>query len=93
MDMPEKLELIAKSLRDGLDIQLLNTPQAIWVTYRMFEYDKITVYKTSEYRAKPEKPRTAFVEWTDGAGRRFAYEAIELTPEVRKALEDAGIEI
>ena len=91
MDMPEKLELIAKCLREGRKVQFRH-PEDVddgHMEWKTLGTDRInfTFYKECHYRAKPEKPRTATV----GPCMDNLYEAIEITPEVRKALEDAGI--
>ena len=44
-------------------------------------------------QAKPVKPRIGLINWTEDNCRHSVYKAIELTDEVIKALEDAGIEL
>lgn len=62
-----------------------------WTLLRIGD-NSFTIYPKCIYRAKPEKPRTGVVNWTEPVGRCMAYQAIELTPEVCQALKDAGIE-
>ena len=89
--MPEKLVLIARCIREGREMERKYNPDCVWKHYNPTESDICRVHHQAVYRAKPEKPRTGVVNWTEHAGRCMAYEAIELTPEVRQALEDAGL--
>jgi len=91
----EKLRLIADAIEQGKQIEIrfdgLNWASPIMSLPT--KKNDLEIYDNAEYRIKPDKPRTHFFRWTQDAGRQFAYESVELTPEVRKALEDAGIEI
>lgn len=88
MDMPEKLELIAKCLREGRQVEFshpMDGSYSCLITTGV----SFKIYRECEYRAKPNKPRVVSAVGEN----RGCYDYVELTPEVRKALEDAGIEI
>ena len=92
MDMPEKLELIAKCIREGTTIQTSIDQEISWndAYTNTSNTSGYFVVNDAEYRAKPEKPRKSRF------GRpeiEQTWLAVELTPEVSKVLEDAGIEI
>ena len=92
--MVEKLRLIADAIEQGKEIEVKNKDEYWKPSMSLGDvYGDYQIFKSCEYRLKPDKPRTHFFRWTQDAGRQFAYESVELTPEVRKALEDAGIEI
>ena len=54
---------------------------------------KDRISEGSEYRIAPNKPRRGIVSHDDGDILLTPYKAIQLTPEVIQALEDAGVEI
>ena len=96
--MPEKLRLIADCIEQGKSVQSREicaptaTPKNWSNDYNITNnplYD-IAVYAMSNYRAKPDKPRTG--TWNGSRCRCYGYEAIELTEEVKKALQDANID-
>ena len=102
--MSEKLRLIADCLKNGKTVQSKEicaagaTPKNWSDDYDVTNnplYD-IVVYAMCNYRAKPDKPRISHVSDplydVDHPLFYYNYEAIELTSEVKKALDDAGIE-
>jgi hypothetical protein len=93
--MPEKLELIARCLRDETDIQCREVAGGGWSSSGLTCNEIYVMGPEYEYRAKPVEPLvsefcTGFV---DANGMPVKVVAVELTPEVRAALEAAGIEI
>jgi hypothetical protein len=94
--MIEKLELIARCLRGGVEIQWRETAGGGWSIENFFEFkNEIHVMGSEyEYRAKPVNPRIIYQQ-VDGifttVPQGTAY--YQGTPEVRAALEAAGIEI
>ena len=88
--MSEKLRLIADAIERGKEIQWTESDGS-WCRYYLGA-NPITIWENTEYRIKPDKPRSGVV-MADMQTPAMAYEAVELTPEVRQALEDAGIEI
>jgi hypothetical protein len=91
--MPEKLELIARCLRDGVDIQWRETRGGGWFLEDCFKNEIHVMGPDYEYRAKPVKPRTIHLNnWPDR--RDIEGNWIDLdNKRVRAALEAAGIEI
>jgi hypothetical protein len=93
--MSDKLELIARCLRDGVGIQWREVRGGGWFLENCFENEVHVMGPEYEYRAKPVKPLvgefcTGFV---DANGMPVKESAVQLTPEVRAAVIDAGIEI
>jgi hypothetical protein len=86
--MPEKLRLIAHCIEQGKDVQY-NGGNGWHHAMCVQLTSVVEVYPGNEYRAKPDKPRVGVVK-KDYA---IFYDAVELTPEVRAALEAAGVEI
>lgn len=68
---------------DGCKIEQAE-PQGKWKD----DPDPIWNWAYRQYRIKPRKPRTTFVVWKGTQSIRV----IELTDEVKEAIEDAGIE-
>jgi hypothetical protein len=97
--MSDKLELIARCLRDGVEVQTGsytdNFVKSVFANINIQD-DSIEVFSGLEYRAKPVNPRRA---WTltylplDHSDEDGPFNAVELTPSVIAALESAGIEI
>ena len=91
--MEDKLRLIADCIEQGIDVQVEGTSCEWEVSQLAGGYrDVVQIYSKLNYRAKPDKPRTGIVQWADNKCREYAYESVELTPEVIQALKDAGIE-
>jgi hypothetical protein len=95
MNMPDKLELIAQCLRDGVEVQYNggNGWKKSYVNDR--SRNATTIWYDYEYRAKPVKPRFSIVEVQDftTSAPGLRYRAVQLTPEVKEALENAGIAV
>ena len=91
--MVEKLRLIADAIEQGKEIEVKNK-DAYWKPSMSLGdvYGDYQIFKSCEYRIQPDKPRVGKVYPQPALGI-LDYEAVELTPEVRKALEDAGIEL
>ena len=89
--MPEKLRLIADCIEQGKTVQFYGGFEG-WTDceYVPASDGTISIHASTEYRAKPDKPRTG--TWNGGRCRCYGYEAIELTEEVKKALQDADID-
>ena len=96
MTMPEKLHFIANALEHGQGIEY-NDGDGWWPKFtEKMDSLNIDVYKHSEYRIAPVKPRTAKVSfystYIDGRTKDYVpFDAVELTDEVRAALEAAGV--
>ena len=92
--MPEKLVLIARCIREGREMERKYNPDCVWKHYNPTESDICRVHHQAVYRAKPEKPRKGTVKlWRKPNNCQLVgiFEAWEDTPEVRQALEDAGL--
>jgi len=95
--MPEKLRLIADCIEQGMEVEVRHVSN-LW-KHASASPDKTgdcIVLERMEYRAKPEKPRIYDENFNDlGHIEANCHPpgplAIELTPEVRQALEDAGL--
>jgi hypothetical protein len=89
--MSDKLELIARCLRNGVEVEWKQLGFNHWnIKVNSFE-DRIEIFNGSEYRAKPVKPRT--LEQNQCNTLLIPLDAVELTPEVRQALIYAEVEI
>jgi hypothetical protein len=91
--MIEKLELIAQCLRDGVVVQY-DCGDSAWKESSVNDSSRTstTVWSDHQYRAKPVKPRMLTTAKPYGPFI-MPFDAVELTPEVRAALEAAGIEL
>jgi hypothetical protein len=87
--MSDKLELIARCLRDGVEVEHQTGLGCHWIL-KNFAHS-VHVYYSSKYRAKPVKPR--LIEQWQYESILIPFDAVELTPEVRQALKDAEVEI
>jgi hypothetical protein len=97
--MIEKLELIAQCLRDSRVIEF-HGADGIWKKsdYLPDQSGNVSVTKGLTYRAKPVKPRVSSVlpehlgATVTRPPSKSYYMAVELTPEVRAALDAAGVD-
>ena len=85
--MVEKLRLIADGLEQGKKIEWRDKGSYQWHVKIRTHTNKMEIREEPEYRIRPDKPRVGNLYISDMPI------AVELTPEVSKALEDAGIEI
>jgi hypothetical protein len=90
--MIEKLKLAADALEQEKEAEY-NAGDG-WL-HKVLDDDTIYISKSVEYRIKPDKPRTGLLSVINEVGdwKEICVMAIESTPEVRAALEAAGIEI
>jgi hypothetical protein len=92
MNTLEEAIKILEALRDGVTVQWKSSGK--WHDYRP-EVERIPRFDADHrYRIKPYKPRTGIFPHAGRSNRDIdcMVSAIELTPEVEKALKDAGIE-
>jgi len=96
LEVPDALELIAKWLREGREVEELrvHTPEKGWSTPTTHSAASGTLnVRGYIYRAAPRKPRVGVVEPDSPPfPEKCFFKAIELTTEVRAALKAAGIE-
>ena len=93
--MVEKLRLIADAIEQGKEIEVKNKDEYWKPSISLGDvYGDYTIFKSCEYRIKPDKPRVGNVIFsrTGQVLDQEKYQAVELTDEVHKALADAGIE-
>jgi hypothetical protein len=87
--MQKKLELIARCLRDGVEVQ--RYAEFAWESSISTDDHNIHVYGSFEYRAKPVKPRVLLTTTPYGS-ILMPFDAVELTPAVQQALDAAGVD-
>ena len=89
--MIEKLRLIADAIEQGKDVEAKTTGKMRWEISKLAsgKLPNIQIFNEIEYRIAPDKPlvKTVLLEG------RHESEFVQLTPEVREALEAAGVEI
>jgi len=90
MDMPDKLELIAHAIRAGRKVECRRNSGEWWGKADRINQNSTQVFESYEYRIAPNKPLV--INPSAISSMNSDYEYVQLTPEVRQALADAGIE-
>lgn len=94
--MIEKLRLIADAIEHGKDVEYKEPGETLWSKENIPGAFGFT--EQFDYRIKPATPRTAraafYTRHEDGSAKDYSpFDAVELTPEVKQALKDAGVSI
>jgi len=90
--MIEKLRLIADAIEQGKDVETRGSFSGTYAEsteWKQMNVPHVHVWTGNEYRIKPDKPRTVIV--SESLSEPKAYQAIELTPEVREACNRLGL--
>ena len=97
--MPEKLRLIADCIETGKTVECLVDSSPSWKEMIEDYVTHIVIRDDVTYRAKPDKPRTVYIEATPSGGMftcsKTKFDSVtfyEATPEVLQALKDAGVD-
>ena len=89
--MPEKLRLIADCIEQGKTVQFSNAGDWKNCNYVPSSDGTISIESGTNYRAKPDKPDKPRIGTVKSWGD-YNYDAVEITEEVKKALQDANID-